>query len=312
MVMKLLVAGGAGFIGTNLVSRLLELNNRVVVLDNYSTGKFDNLQIAASKYGNNLTVVEHDITEKLPEFKEKFDVIVNLACPASPPVYQRLAVETLRVNSVGTENLLNLARINNSRFIQASTSEIYGNPLVHPQNEDYWGNVNSYGPRSMYDEGKRYAEALIWTYRHNFDVKTGIIRIFNTYGPHMSDDDGRVITNFIYQGLSGKKLTINGDGKQSRSFCYIDDQVEAWIKMINSDAEGPINVGNPDEFSILELAQCVEKVLDKKLEYEYLPKLQDDPEMRCPDITLAKKLLGWEPKVSLETGLSQMVKSIQE
>jgi dTDP-glucose 4,6-dehydratase len=309
--MKVLVAGGAGFIGTNLVKRLLEAGDIVTVVDNFCTGNRTNPEGIKTEFKDKLKVAELDICDGLPDFEDKFEVVINLASPASPPVYQALARETLRVNSRGTENLLEVAKAHGARFVQASTSEVYGNPLEHPQKESYWGNVNAYGPRSMYDEGKRYAEALIWTYRNKYELNTGIVRIFNTYGPYMNNSDGRVITNFIAQGLVGKKLTIYGDGRQSRSFCYIDDQIDAWMKMIKTDVEGPINVGNPKEITILELAEMIGEVLGIKPDYEFLPEAVDDPVRRCPDIEMARYYLGWEPKVTLEEGLKNMVQFIQ-
>lgn len=279
----------------------------MVVVDNFSTGRRENLTRLLEQHSQSLTVIGQDVTQKLADQSDKLDVVVNMACPASPLAYQRLAIETLRVCSTGTENLLRLALKHKCRFVQASTSEVYGDPLTHPQPESYWGNVNSYGARSMYDEGKRYAEALIWSYRQVFKVNTGIIRIFNTYGPYMSPDDGRVITNFLHQALKGKQLTVYGDGKQTRSFCYVDDQIDAWVKMMEGSIEGPINVGNPNEFSILELVDTIAEVLGKKLDVVFEPKPTDDPTQRRPDITLAKKLLGWEPKISLKEGLEKMI-----
>lgn len=308
--MKILVAGGAGFLGTNLSERLLKEGHDVVVLDNYCTGKAENLSHLINTYPKKLTIKEQDIIQPLPDFDGKFDVVVNMACPASPPAYQRMSIETLKVCSIGTENLLKIAKRDKARFVQASTSEVYGEPEVHPQVETYWGNVNSYGARSMYDEGKRYAEALIWSYRKLFNINTGVIRIFNTYGPFMSPEDGRVITNFLHQALDGKELTVYGDGKQTRSFCYVDDQVEGWMKMINSSVEGPVNIGNPQEFSLLELIGTIEKILGKKLQITFQPRPSDDPTQRKPDITKAKELLNWEPKVTLEEGLRKMLEWI--
>jgi len=308
--MRILVAGGAGFIGTNLVARYLLLGHRVTVIDNLCTGKKKNLDHLQQKYPHRLKFIIADITQKLPVFSQKFNVIANLACPASPPAYQKLALETLRVNSLGVENLLQLALKHQARFLQASTSEVYGDPLVHPQVESYKGNVNSYGDRSMYDEGKRYAEALIWTYRHKYHLNTGIIRIFNTYGPYMSPNDGRVVTNFLYQALNNQPLTVYGDGTQTRSFCFIDDQVDAWIKMTGSNQPGPINIGNPDEFTMLELIEVIEKILYKTCRVKYLPIGQDDPGKRRPDISKAKKLLHWQPKISLQEGLKRMLNAL--
>lgn len=300
---RVLVAGGAGFLGLNLVRRLASAGMQVVVLDNYATSRpsFQNYWDGLE----NIEVIEYDIVDPLPEMGT-FDVVLNLACPASPPLYQRLALATLEVNSIGTQHLLELAKRDGARFLQASTSEVYGNPLEHPQTENYWGNVNSYGPRSMYDEGKRYAEALIWVYRSKWKVNTGIIRIFNTYGPGMQHDDGRVITNFLYQALHDQPLTIYGDGSQTRSFCAVDDQVEGWMKMIESDVEGPVNIGNPKEFEIRELVAVIEELLDKKLTVSYKPLPQDDPLQRRPDISRAKEQLDWEPTIELRDGIMIM------
>lgn len=305
--MKILIAGGAGFLGTNLTRRLLKDNHSVVVVDNFITGKRDNLKEIQELYPRQLRIIEQDIAFPLSTIQNKFEVIVNMACPASPPAYQNHPLETLRTNSLGTENLLDLAKRDQARFVHASTSEVYGEPLKHPQKESYWGNVNSYGERSMYDEGKRYAEALIWSYRRLYGLNTGIIRIFNTYGPFMSPTDGRVITNFLHQALKGEDLTVYGDGNQTRSFCYVDDQIEGWVKMINSDFEGPVNIGNPKEFSVLELANLVNTMFDNKLKIAFKPRPADDPTQRQPDITLAKKVLGWEPEVSLEEGINKML-----
>lgn len=302
--MKILVAGGAGFLGTNLVKRLLRDGHQVVVIDNFSTGSMSNLDDLS------IEIIKHDISLSLPILAGKFDVIVNMACQASPPAYQQHPIETLRVCSLGTEYLLQRAMADSARFVQASTSEVYGEPLVQPQAESYWGNVNSYGERAMYDEGKRYAEALIWSYKRVHNVNSGIIRIFNTYGPSMNSKDGRVITNFVHQALADQELTIYGDGRQTRSFCYVDDQIEAWIKMINSSHEGPINIGNPVEFNMLELIKVLEKVLGKKLRVTFKPRPIDDPTQRRPDITKAKELLNWEPKIQLEEGLGKMIEWI--
>jgi nucleoside-diphosphate-sugar epimerase len=299
----ILIAGGGGFIGTNLTTTLLKKGHQVIILDNFVTSDKKNLDHL--KKHPNLTLIEHDITKPLPKINTKIDAIANLASPASPPRYQKIPIFTLRTNSLGTENLLKLAKKHNCRFVQASTSEIYGNPEKSPQKETYFGNVNSYGPRSMYDEGKRYAESLIKAYRDKFKLNTGIIRIFNTYGPFMQLDDGRVITNFINQILNKKPLTIHGDGKQTRSFCYIDDQVSAWLKMIDSDIEGPVNIGNTHEITVNQLAKNFEKALKVKLEKVYISRPPEDPEKRRPDVSLAKKLLKWEPKVSLEQGLKK-------
>lgn len=309
--MRILIAGGAGFLGTNLTRRLLREGHRVTVLDNFVTGKKENLADLAGDL--NLQLIEQDIVQVLPDLEQKLDVVVNMACPASPPAYQGMPLETLRVCSLGTENLLKLAVKSQARFVHASTSEVYGDPLIHPQKENYWGNVNPYGARSMYDEGKRYAESLIWVYRRKYGLNSGIVRIFNTYGPYMRPDDGRVITNFLRQGLKGEPLTVYGDGTGTRSFCFMDDQIEGWMKMIQSGVEGPINIGNADEFSIMELAEKVSKLFAHQPQIVFKSKPADDPARRRPDISKAKELLGWEPKIPLEEGLKltlQWLKSI--
>lgn len=303
--MNILIAGGAGFIGTNLANKLCP-NHAISIIDNLSTGDFDNLKPIETR----ITFYKHDIVKPLPEFLTKFDVIINLACPAAPPKYQAHPISTLRVSSIGTENLIELTLKHKARLLHASTSEVYGDPKIHPQSEDYWGWVNPYGPRSMYDEGKRYAESLIWSYRNQYNLNSGIIRIFNTYGPHMQHDDGRVITNFVHQALLDIPLTIYGEGNQTRSFCYIDDQVEAWEKMIVSNTEGPINIGNPEEFTMLELISILEEILEKNLKKKFLALPQDDPQRRRPDITKAKELLGWQPKINLKTGITKMIEWI--
>lgn len=299
-----LIAGGAGFLGSHLCEALLKEGNKVICVDNVSTGRRQN--ITGLENDPNFKFIQHDITKDFPEeiASEKFDIIANLASPASPPKYQELAVETLMVGSLGTKKLLDLALRDKSRYIQASTSEVYGDPDIHPQPESYWGNVNSYGARSMYDESKRFAEALIWVYRHQYNLNTGIVRIFNTYGPNMDPQDGRVVSNFVIQALNNEPITIYGKGDQTRSFCYVSDEIAGIMALINSDFEGPVNIGNPREFTIKELAEKVLAALPEsksKLIYEDLP--SDDPKQRRPDITLAKSTLGWEPRITLEEGL---------
>lgn len=302
-----LISGGAGFLGSHLTEKYLAKGDKVIVVDNLSTGSKENLR--QFMQNDNFTFIEHDICKPLPrEISDiKIDVIANLASPASPPHYQRLAVETLLVGSVGIKNLLDLAVKNNARIFQASTSEVYGDPEIHPQTESYKGSVNSYGPRSMYDESKRFAEAMIYTYRDKFTVNTGIVRIFNTYGPNMDPDDGRVVSNFIMQALRNQPITIYGDGKQTRSFCYVDDLVNGFIKMIESDNEGPINLGNPGEFTMLELAELVIRLTGSNSELTYLPLPGDDPTQRKPDISKAQNLLHWSPEVSLEEGIKKSI-----
>lgn len=303
MARRVLVAGGAGFLGSHLCQALLERGDEVVCVDNLCTGRRKN--ITKLEKNPQFTFVEHDITEALPDAvaSQKYDVIANLACPASPPQYTRLAIETLLVGATGTKQLLDLAERHHARYMHTSTSEVYGDPSIHPQPESYWGNVNSYGARSMYDESKRFSEAMMWVYRHQRQVNTGIVRIFNTYGPHMDPEDGRVVSNFIIQALQNKPITMYGKGTQTRSFCYVSDQVDGLIKMIDGDQEGPINIGNPDEFTMAQLADKVLELTGSKSVIEYKPLPPDDPGKRRPDITRATEQLGWKPAVSLVEGL---------
>ena len=296
----ILVTGGAGFIGSHLCRKLLSLNNKVVCVDNLFSGRLENIEDLMGK--ENFTFINHDIVEPL-SIGEKIDEIYNLACIASPVGYQSKPLETLLVSSVGVKNLLDLAVKNGARFLQTSTSEVYGDPAVHPQKESYWGNVNPIGIRSCYDEGKRFAESLIFVYRRLYNLDTKVIRIFNTYGPNMHPTDGRVISNFLSQALAGEPITIYGDGRQTRSFCYVSDLVSGLIAMMGSDEPGPINLGNPGEFTISELANLIIKLTKScsKIVYRDLP--VDDPTKRRPDITLAIEKLSWSPKISLEEGL---------
>lgn len=299
-----LISGGAGFLGSNLAIYLLKAGNKVFVIDNLSTGQKKNL--TELKTFKNFQFKKHDIVVPL-KINQKFDYVLNLACPASPPRYYGDPIHTLETSSIGTQNMLEVAKKNKARFFQTSTSEVYGDPLEHPQKENYAGNVMPYCRRSCYDEGKRYAEALIWQYRNVYKVNTGIIRIFNTYGPRMDPDDGRVVTNFIMQAMTGKDITIQGTGKQTRSFCYVDDQIEGMVKMINSKEEGPINIGNPDEFTISELARLVVKLTGSKSKIIHVEAAESDPKLRRPDISLAKKKLGFKPKIKLEEGLKRTI-----
>lgn len=301
---RILVSGGAGFIGSHLCTRLLNEGNDVICLDNFFTGSKDNI---AHLMGNHhFEVVRHDITNP---YSAEVDEIYNLACPASPIHYQHDPIQTAKTNVMGAINMLGLAMRLNAKILQASTSEVYGDPIVHPQPESYWGNVNPVGYRSCYDEGKRCAETLFMDYHRQNKVRVKIIRIFNTYGPRMLPNDGRVVSNFILQALSNKDITIYGDGKQTRSFQYIDDLIEGMVRMMNTedDFTGPVNLGNPNEFSILELAR---KIIDmtgssSKIVFQALP--DDDPRQRQPDITLAKEKLGWQPAIELEDGLKCMI-----
>jgi dTDP-glucose 4,6-dehydratase len=306
-VRKILISGGAGFLGSHLAKAYLDAGDAVVCVDNLSTGRRQN--IAKLTPLPQFTFIEADITQDLPQAVtgQTYDIIANLASPASPPKYLKLSVETLMVGALGTKNLLDLAQRDNARFMQASTSEVYGDPEVHPQPETYWGNVNSYGARAMYDEAKRFAEALIWVYHHQKNVNTCMVRIFNTYGPHMDPEDGRVVSNFVIQALKNEPITMYGEGKQTRSFCYVSDQIEGMIKLIDSDQEGPINIGNPGEFTMLELAQKVIAQTKSTSKIVHQPLPPDDPTQRKPDITRAKTLLSWEPKVSLEEGLKPTI-----
>ena len=303
--MRILVTGGAGFIGSHLCERLLSEGHEVLCLDNYFTGRKENVfhLIPNPRF----ELIRHDITE--PIFLE-IDQIYNLACPASPIHYQYNPVKTVKTSVMGAINMLGLAKRVRARILQASTSEIYGDPIVHPQPESYFGNVNCIGVRSCYDEGKRVAETLMMDYHHQSKVDTRIVRIFNTFGPRMLENDGRVVSNFIVQALRGNELTVYGDGSQTRSFCYVDDLVEGIIRLMNTEGEdlhNPVNIGNPGEFTIKELAEEVARQcgIEAKIKYEPLP--PDDPRQRQPDITRAKTLLGWEPTIPLRVGLEKTI-----
>lgn len=299
--MKILVTGGAGFIGSNLCRKLLEKGHKVSALDNFFTGTKEN--ISGLEEFNNFEFIEHDINE---EFDIKADRIYNLACPASPIHYTQDPVQTTKTNVVGMINVLELAKKTGAKVLQASTSEIYGDPEIHPQHEDYNGNVNTLGPRACYDEGKRCAETLCMDYKRQHDVDIKIVRIFNTYGPGMYKDDGRVVSNFIVQALKNEPLTIYGDGTQTRSFQYVDDCIDGLIKMMElSGFSGPVNIGNPDEITIRDLAEKIISITRSKSEIIYKKLPVDDPKRRRPDIKLAKNMLGWEPKVNLKTGLQK-------
>lgn len=303
----ILITGGAGFIGTNLCTRLLNEGNKIICVDNLYTGQMRNIEPLMSN--PNFTFINHDIIKPL-EIEQKIDQIYNLACPASPPHYQKDPLFTINTCFIGMTNMLNLALKNKCKILQASTSEIYGDPLQHPQKETYWGHVNCFGIRSCYDEGKRSAETLCYNYIKQKGVDVKIIRIFNTYGPSMATDDGRVVTNFINQALNDKDITIYGDGTQTRSFQYVDDLIDAMIKVMatDSDFHGPINLGNPHEFTVKELAEKVLALIKdskSKIIYEKLP--GDDPSKRRPDISLAKKIINWEPKIQLEEGLIKTI-----
>ena len=300
----MLVTGGAGFIGSHLCERLLAAGCYVLCVDNYFTGTHRNIAHLTSN--PNFEPIRHDVSH--PLFVE-VDEIYNLACPASPVQYQRHPVQTTKTSVLGAINMLGLAKRLGAKILQASTSEVYGDPAVHPQREEYWGNVNPIGPRSCYDEGKRCAETLFFDYQRQHKLHIKVARIFNTYGPRTQLGDGRVISNFIVQALTGRDITLFGDGRQTRSFCYVDDLVDGLIRLMNSPPEvaGPFNLGNPGEFSILELAKMVIAVTGSKSRIIHQPLPQDDPRQRCPDITLATQILGWSPLVTLEQGLSRTV-----
>ena len=298
--MRVLVTGAAGFLGSHLTDRLLGEGHTVLGVDNLSTGDPENLAHLAQD--PRFRFEERDIC--LPFDPGPVDYVFNLASPASPPEYLRLAIETLRVGSAGTENTLEIATKYGAGHLHASTSECYGDPLEHPQTEGYWGNVNPVGPRSVYDEAKRYAEALVMAYHRSRGVNTHLVRIFNTYGPRLHPSDGRVISNFLMQALRGEPLTVYGDGSQTRSFCYVTDLIEGILLLSRSCEHLPVNLGNPCEFTILECAQAVLEVTGSKSKLCFKPLPEDDPERRCPDIAKARALLGWEPRVSLKEGLA--------
>lgn len=300
MKKRVIVTGGAGFLGSHLCERLLNDGHEVICVDNFFTGQKRNIiHLLNNPY---FEVIRHDIC--FPLYVEA-DEIYNLACPASPIHYQSDPVQTTKVNVNGATNMLGLAKRIGAKIMQASTSEVYGDPNVHPQKEDYWGNVNPIGPRSCYDEGKRCAETLFMDYRNQHKINIKIVRIFNTYGPRMHPHDGRVVSNFIMQALKNEAITIYGEGSQTRSFCYCDDLVEGFVRMMNTPDgnTGPINIGNPNEFTIKQLAQQVIDLTNSKSLINYLPLPQDDPKQRCPDITKAKKELDWQPTVELKEGL---------
>jgi len=301
---RVLVAGGAGFLGSHLCERLIDEDCEVVCLDNFQTGSPDNL--ASLERSGKLTIVEHDITNPLPRLWH-FDEIFNLACPASPPHYQRDPIHTLKTSVFGAIHLLDKARESGAKIFHASTSEIYGDPNVHPQPESYFGNVNTIGPRACYDEGKRCAETLFFDYSRRYGMDIRVARIFNTYGPRMQPDDGRVVSNFIVQALSGENITIYGDGSQTRSFCYVDDLIEGFLRLMNSSVRSPVNLGNPGEFTVRELATIVLDMTSSASELVTMPLPFDDPKVRRPDISLARTALGWEPKVALRDGLSRTI-----
>jgi len=297
---RAVVTGGAGFVGSHLCDALLARGWDVVAVDNLLTGSLTNVAHLTDE--RRFTLVEHDVIDAIP-VSGAVDAVLHLASPASPAEYLAHPIETLEVGSVGTRRALDLARDHGARFLLASTSEIYGDPLVHPQPESYFGNVNSVGPRSVYDEAKRYAEAITMAYHRSFGVDTKIVRVFNTYGPRLGAADGRVVSNFLAQAMRGEPLTVYGDGRQTRSFCYVSDEVAGLVALLESDHVGPMNIGNPDEFTMLELAELVRDVTGAPADLVFEPLPADDPRQRRPDITLAEKVLGWHPTVALREGL---------
>ncbi len=296
----MVVTGGAGFLGSHLCRALLARGDAVVAMDNLVTGSLENL---ADLFGTPAFVFMHHDVSDFVHVPGPVDAVLHFASPASPADFDRIPIQILKVGSLGTHRTLGLAKEKGARYLLASTSEVYGDPLVHPQPETYWGNVNPIGPRGVYDEAKRFAEAMTMAYHRHHGVDVRIARIFNTYGPRMRPADGRVVSNFINQALAGEPITIHGDGKQTRSFCYVDDEVRGLLALLGSDHVGPVNVGNPDEFTVLELAEKVLEVTGSSSELRFEPRPVDDPTQRRPDISLARELLGWEPEVDLDEGL---------
>jgi dTDP-glucose 4,6-dehydratase len=301
---RILITGGAGFIGSHLCERFLGEGDEVICMDNLLTGSPDNIAHLFSE--RRFTFIQQDVTTYI-YVKGPIDAILHFASPASPVDYLELPIQTLKVGSLGTHKALGLAKEKNARFLLASTSEVYGDPLVHPQKEDYWGNVNPIGPRGVYDEAKRFAEALTMAYHRTHGVQTRIVRIFNTHGPRMRLNDGRVVPNFISQALRGEPLTVYGDGSQTRSFRYVSDLVDGIVRLLRSDHSGPVNCGNPMEVTILQFAQKIKALTASRSEIVFRPLPEDDPKVRQPDIGLARRLLGWEPRVSLDDGLRQTI-----
>jgi dTDP-glucose 4,6-dehydratase len=300
--MRAVVTGAAGFVGSHLVARLLRDGYDVVGIDNLVTGRSANLDALGAPEG--FRFVEADVADGL-EVEGSLDLVLHLASPASPQEYLRFPIETLRAGAFGTQHALDLALDKDARIVLASTSEVYGDPLVHPQTEEYWGNVNPVGPRSVYDEAKRYAEALAMAYARVHGLPVALARIFNTYGPRMRRDDGRAVPNFVVQALHGDPLTVHGDGSQTRSLCYVDDLVDGIVRLASSSHVGPMNLGNPNEVTVLRLAETIRELAASASEVAFVPRPEDDPSRRCPDISLARDTLGWEPGVPLEAGLGR-------
>ncbi len=301
---RAVVTGGAGFLGSHLCQRLLKEGYEVVCIDNFITGSAENLRSLEGQ--GDFSLVRQDVSNHL-DIPGPVDAVLHFASPASPDDYLRYPIQTLKAGALGTHTTLGLAKAKGASYMLASTSEVYGDPLVNPQTEEYWGNVNPIGPRGVYDEAKRYAEAMTMAYHRAHGIDTRIGRIFNTHGPRMRLNDGRVIPNFVYQALKGLPLTIHGDGKQTRSFCYVDDMIEGLWRLLNTSFAQPVNLGNPTEITILELANKVRTLVGSKVEFAFKPLPQDDPRVRCPNISRAKKLLKWEPKVGLEDGLHRTI-----
>ncbi len=306
---RLVVMGGGGFLGSHLCDHLLARGDEVVCVDDFSTGRRSNVAHLADHPG--FALVEADVSVSIP-VDGPVTGVFNLASPASPPDYLARPLETLAVGSEGSRRGLDLAHRHNARFIMASTSEVYGDPEVHPQSESYWGRVNPVGPRSVYDEAKRFSEALVMAHRRTLGTDVGIVRIFNTYGPRLRPDDGRVVSNFLLQGMQGEPLTVYGDGSQTRSLCYVDDEVRGLIALFDSDLTGPVNIGNPDEYTVLELAQTVVELLGSSSPIVHQPLPVDDPTRRRPDISLARSALGWEPTTELADGLARTAASLAD
>lgn len=302
--MRILITGAAGFLGSHLTDRFLTAGHSVIGMDNLITGKLENLAHLSSE--SRFEFIEHDVTQYI-DIPGELDGVLHFASPASPVDYLELPIQTLKVGSLGTHNALGLAMAKGARFLLASTSEVYGDPLVHPQPEDYWGNVNPIGPRGVYDEAKRFSEAMTMAYHRYHGLDTRVVRIFNTYGPRMRPGDGRVVSNFIVQALLGSALTIYGDGSQSRSFCYVTDEVEGIYRLFASDEVNPVNIGNPTEYTIGQLAETILEVLGSEAGVRYVPLPTDDPKVRQPDVTRAREILGWEAKVSLREGLEKAI-----
>lgn len=308
-MLRVLITGGAGFIGSHLCERFLDDGHEVICMDNLITGSADNI---AHLFPNpRFSFVPQDVTNYI-YVKGQIDAILHFASPASPIDYLELPIQTLKVGSLGTHKALGLAKEKNARFLLASTSEVYGDPLVHPQTEDYWGNVNPIGPRGVYDEAKRFAEAMTMAYHRVHGVPTRIVRIFNTYGPRMRLRDGRVVPNFISQALKGEDLTVYGDGSQTRSFCFVTDLVDGIVRLLHSERSDPVNIGNPTELTVLEFARRIIELTGSRSKIAYKPLPVDDPKVRQPDITVARQLLGWEPKVALSEGLGRTIAYFKE